>query len=354
MRFSVVVPTYNGADELPATLQSLAAITTASEWELIIVDNNSTDATRDIILAAAATFPTSLRYLFEPEQGRSAALNTGIHEARGDIIATTDDDIRVAPDWLDQAAAALDRLECHYVGGKVLPEWKGPQPAWIPNHGGRQWAVIALLDFGPDPIPYFTLPHRVPLGGNMAFRREAFERAGPWSNRVGRKKDTLLGQEAREWALRAKAAGLTGYYVPGMVVRHVVHRDRLNKRYFRRWYYWNGRSRALMYRDAWIDMQTPEDTTLDYSQVPHLLGVPRFFFRKVFSESARVARSAMRGDASESFDAELWLWFLLGVIHQRWMDRRVPRPPANDPKTNPAWAARHGGAPRDSSVTTTY
>ena len=329
MRFSVVLPTYNGADDLPETLRSLAAMTTKASWELIVVDNNSTDRTREVIETAARTFPVELRYVFETEQGRSAALNAGLRLARGEIIATTDDDIRVAPDWLDRAAEALETLQCDYVGGKVMPLWTAAQPRWIPNHGGRQWAVIALLDFGPEPIPYFKMPHRVPLGGNMAFRREAFERAGLWSNRVGRKKGTLLGQEAREWALRAKAAGLRGYYAPGMVVGHVVHSERLNRQYFRRWYYWNGISRALMYRDAWIDMQAPEETSLDFSRVPHILGVPRFFFSKALREIRRTIVSALKNDPAESFEAELWLWFFAGVLRQRFADRNIPRPPSD-------------------------
>jgi hypothetical protein len=200
--------------------------------------------------------------------------------------------------------------------------------------------VIALLDLGPEPIPYFRDPHRVPIGVNMAFRREAFERAGLWSNRVGRRKGTLLGQEVREWALRAHAAGLRGYYVPTMVVRHVVHQERLNKQYFRRWYYWNGVSRALMYRDAWIDMEAPEERSLDYSRVPHILGVPRFYYRKLLTEPARAVASAWKGDHAAAFSAELWVWFFLGIIRQRWQDRKLPRPPADDPAVNPALLAR--------------
>ena len=59
-----------------------------------------------------------------------------------------------------------------------------------------------------------------------------------------------------------------------MVVQHVIQHDRLNKRYFRRWYYWNGISRALLYRHAWIDMQAPESTEVDFSRVPHILRRP--------------------------------------------------------------------------------
>ena len=258
MKFSIVIPTYNRAGELRATLRSLSKLESPDPWEVIVADNNSTDDTRQVVLDAATGFPVELRYVFEREQGRSAALNAAIRESRGSIIVTTDDDVRVAPDWLSHASDALERFDCDYVGGRVLPLWGAPRPEWIPNHGGKQWAVIALLDYGDEPIPFFTQAHRVPLGVNMAFRREAFDRAGLWDNRVGRRKGTLLGQEVREWMSRARDAGLRGWYAPAMTVRHVIQADRLNKRYFRRWYHWNGISRALMYRNAWIDMQAPE------------------------------------------------------------------------------------------------
>jgi glucosyl-dolichyl phosphate glucuronosyltransferase len=328
MQFSVVIPTYNRADELAPTLRSLSALEVRVPWEVIVVDNNSTDSTRAVVEDAGRGFPVELSYVFEPEQGRSAALNAGIRKSRGAVIVTTDDDVRVEPDWLERAGEALDRLECDYVGGKVLPIWKAPRPAWIPDHGGKQWAVIALLDYGPEAIPFFTRAHRVPLGVNMAFRRQAFDRAGLWSNQVGRKKGTLLGQEVREWMYRARAAGLRGSYAPSMAVRHVIQGERLNKRYFRRWYYWNGISRALLYRDAWIDMQAPESTEVDFSRVPHILGVPRFFYRKAPREVWRWLTAALRSDAVGSFDAELWLWFFAGVFKQRWTDRHLPRPPA--------------------------
>jgi glycosyltransferase involved in cell wall biosynthesis len=329
MKFSVVIPTYNRADELRDTLTSMSRLASTDQWELLVVDNNSSDATPEVVREAARNFPVDLHYVFEPEQGRSAALNAGIGRSRGDIVVTTDDDVRVDPDWLERAGEALETLGCDYVGGKVLPLWGAPRPQWIPDHGGRQWAVIALLDYGPDPIPFFTQAHRVPLGVNMAFRREAFDRAGLWSNGVGRKKGTLLGQEVREWMYRARAAGLRGSYAPSMTVRHVIPGDRLNKRYFRRWYYWNGVSRALLYRDAWIDMQAPESTDLDFSRVPHVWGVPRFFYGKAPRELRRLCVRAWHGDRVGSFDAELWLWFFAGVLRQRWKDRKRPRPAAH-------------------------
>src|SRR3954465_11298508 len=95
MEFPIIIPTYNRADELRETIRSIAKLSVAGEWELLVVDNKSTDPTRAVAEGEGASFPGPLRYLFEPEQGRYAALNTGIRAATGRIIATTDDDARV-------------------------------------------------------------------------------------------------------------------------------------------------------------------------------------------------------------------------------------------------------------------
>src|SRR5215213_1970195 len=108
MKFSVVIATYNRADELPKTLASLAALQVSEPWEVIIVDNNSSDNTKEVVLNAVEGFPVRLRYLHERQQGRSAALNTGIKAAQGEIIATTDDDVRIERDWLTNAASELE------------------------------------------------------------------------------------------------------------------------------------------------------------------------------------------------------------------------------------------------------
>jgi glycosyltransferase involved in cell wall biosynthesis len=322
MKYSIVIATYNRAEDLRDTLQSLARLQPDGPWEVIVVDNNSPDDTRAVVETAAATFPVRLRYVFEQQQGRSPALNAGIRAARGEIIATTDDDVRVAPDWLNRAAEGLERLQCDYVGGRVLPIWGSPRPAWIPDHGGKQWAVIALLDYGPEPIEFGS---RVPLGVNMAFRRSAFARAGLFDPNTGRRAGTLLGQEVREWCIRARQAGLRGFYAPDMALRHIIPASRLNKAYFRRWFYWRGISRAMLYERAGLDMEAPEQTTLDFSTVPHICGVPRYLYRKALAAGAAWLRMTMRGRVLEAFEHETWLWFFAGVVRQRWADVRVGR-----------------------------
>ena len=320
MKYSIVIATYRRAADLGATLASLAALQPDGAWEVIVVDNNSPDDTRGVVERAARTFPVELRYLFEREQGRSPALNAGIRAARGEIVATTDDDVRVPADWLNRAAEGLERLRCDYVGGRVLPIWGGPRPVWLPNRGGKQWAVIALLDYGTQPIEFGA---RVPLGVNMAFRRSAFDTAGLFDPNTGRKAGTLLGQEVREWCIRARAAGIRGFYVPDMWLEHIIPADRLCKAYFRRWFYWRGISRAILYERAGLDMEAPERTTLDFSKVPHVAGVPRYLYRKALSSIGAWLRATLKRDAIAAFDHEVWLWFFAGIVKQRWADTRA-------------------------------
>jgi|ERR1051326_3294097 glycosyltransferase involved in cell wall biosynthesis len=321
MKFSVIIATYNRADELPKTLESLAGLKSNGPWEVIIVDNNSTDNTRDVVLERVDSFPVPLRYIMEKEQGRSAALNAGIRAAQGEILAITDDDVRVDEHWLLNSEQALNRLGCDYLGGKALPIWGGELPEWLPNRGGKHWGVIALLDYGPAPIEFGE--HQVPLGVNTVFKRECFERAGLWDNSIGRKAGTLLGQEVREWSQRARAAGLRGYYSPDLVVHHVIPADRLTKKYFRRWFYWHGISRAILYQNKRLDMESPESRELDFATVPHIAGVPRYLYRTCVKKFFSSGTALLRGDAIARFEDELWIWFFAGVLRQRWKDRQL-------------------------------
>lgn len=320
IKYSIVIATYNRADELRRTLQSLTGLRMARR-EIIVVDNNSTDATPAVVHEAAATSPVPIRYVHEPVQGRSAALNAGIAAAEGQIIVTTDDDVRVEADWLEQAGAALDSLQCDYVGGRVLPLWGGPRPRWLSDRPGPHWAVIALLDYGRKP---FELTTRMPLGVNMAFRRQAFDAVGGWDPRIGRKAGTLLGQEVREWCIRARARGVRGCYAPHLVVQHVIPADRLTKRYFRRWFYWRGISRALLFQQQGLDMESPQETRYDFTRVPRIAGTPRYLFRVALRHARQALAATLRARPVEAFEHELWLWMFGGILQQRWRDRHQP------------------------------
>jgi glycosyltransferase involved in cell wall biosynthesis len=201
---SVVLSTYNRVQVLPRALENLLDQDHDSgRYEIVVVDNNSSDGTRASIASFAAKAP-NLRYVFERKQGLSHARNSGIHAARAPLIGFTDDDVRVARDWVSTIARLFtDHPEVSCVGGKVLPSWSGPWPAWLTR---EHWGPLALVDYG-DTAFYVNSTRRLCLiGANSAYRREVFDRVGLFAPRVqalGRE----VGTEDHELLLRVWKAG---------------------------------------------------------------------------------------------------------------------------------------------------
>jgi glycosyltransferase involved in cell wall biosynthesis len=322
MRFTVIIATYNRAAQLDDTLHHLARLTTAQPWEVLVVDNSSSDGTPELVARTARDFPVPLRYLHEPTQGKYAAMNSGIRASRGQIIAATDDDARVAPDWLDRAEAGLLEHRCGFVGGLVRPLWDRPAPAWLDERSAIVQKVLAICNHGPAPREY-GLRLGWPLGVNVAYRREVFERAGLFDPSLGRKAGTLRSQAQREWHLRARAAGIKGFYLPDMIVEHRVIVDRLHKQYFRRWYYWHGISRAKLYWRFGLDPEEPE--ALQHTQpLPQIAGVPRRLLSKAVKSLRSWAWRSWRGEAAQTFEYEMWLCFFAGLTSELRRVRHIP------------------------------
>ena len=266
-------------------------------------------------------FPVPLRYAFEKEQGRSAALNYGFRIAHGEIIVTTDDDVRVEPDWLDthrvrprdeSSATTSAAASCRSGSRRRRAGFRGPTAAC-----GRSSRCSTTA---PTPIRFGA---RVPLGVNMAMRREAIERVGGFDTAIGRKAGTLLGQEVREWCLRAPAAGLTGYYIPAIVVAAPDSRRPAEQGATSAAGSTGAASAArCCTRRPASTWRAPEQSTLDFSQVPHVAGVPRYLFRSaVAARPRRRSRATLRRDPITAFERELWLWLFAGIVAQRWHDR---------------------------------
>jgi glucosyl-dolichyl phosphate glucuronosyltransferase len=322
MHFTVIIATYNRSEHLADTLLHLASLTTTRPWEVIVVDNNSSDDTPDVLKRLAHAFPVPLRYLHEPVQGKYGALNAGIRASRGRIIAATDDDAHVAPDWLDRAEAGLREHDCGFVGGPVRPLWDGEPPTWLDPSNPAVQKVIAICDYGPAPREY-GIRMGWPLGVNVAYRRESFERAGLFDPSLGRTAGTLRSQSQREWHLRARAAGIRGFYIPGMLVEHRVVVDRLQKEYFRRWHYWHGISRGTMYWRFGFDPEEPE--ALQHIQpLPAIAGVPSRLIRKAVRSLRSWTWRRTRGEARRAFDYEMWLCFFAGIAVECRRQRRIP------------------------------
>jgi glycosyltransferase involved in cell wall biosynthesis len=314
MRYTVVISTYNRARSLSETLVALAQIQTTRSWEVLVVDNRSTDDTAAVATAMAAGYPVELRYLYEPTSGKYHAMNTAVRAARGEIIAATDDDAVVDPQWLERADDALQSLQCDFVGGPVAPLWQRPPPAWLDLSAPAIQKVLALLDYGTA-VREFGAGIGWPLGVNVAYRREAFAKAGLFNPSLGRKAGTLRSQAQREWHLRARGAGCRGFYVPDMRVQHRVEPERLERQYFRRWHYWHGISRARLYYGSGFDPEEPEAARYD-RPLPSILGVPRRLFPKALASLRSWIWRGLRGHTAQAFEYELWLCFFAGLSRQ--------------------------------------
>ena len=223
---SVVVCTYRNPELLAKTLASLVTQTLDSaRYEVIVVDNNSNDSTPDVV----ARFP-SVRYVFEPEQGLSAARNAGIRAARSDIIAYIDDDAEAAPVWLQSLLDVYDRFpDALAVGGKAVPIWDAPPPSWLTEKHHR---TLSLVSWG-EQTRRLEWPERI-IGVNCSFRRRVFERYGLFDVQLGRLGASLIGAEEVALQRRIQEDGGAVYYTPDAVVQHHVPASRLTRLYFQR------------------------------------------------------------------------------------------------------------------------
>jgi glucosyl-dolichyl phosphate glucuronosyltransferase len=236
IQVSAVIGTYNRAHLLKGTLEALASqeALDSLKWEIVVVDNNSSDTTAQVVAALSKTTATPVRYVFEPQLGVSHARNRGIKEARGSIIAFTDDDVLPASDWITQLVAAIDRWNAQGVGGRILPLWEASPPRWLTDNQ-HLCNRLAIMDFETSGL--LTLPVRAQpqvWGANMAFRRELFERVGGFDPRLGGLGKKLFRGEETDLVNRALELGLKIAYDAGPTVFHRIGSDRMRKAYFRK------------------------------------------------------------------------------------------------------------------------
>jgi glucosyl-dolichyl phosphate glucuronosyltransferase len=312
---TILICTRNRHLLLGQTLDSLAELAIPQHWrcEVLVVDNGSTDRTRETVLDRAPGFARRLRYLHEARPGKSNAMNAGIAASTADVLASTDDDVRVGRDWLVAACEPLrGSSQFAYTGGPVRPMWDGPCPDWFPRTSSDLWGTIAILDYGPAAFE-FEAQRKVPLGANVALRRDLVERIGGFVPALGRSTTrVLLGQELPEFFRRARAAGARGLYVPEMEVFHHIPAARLTPSYCRRWWFGKGVSRARVDR-----LHPLTELGLDLRSTPHVVDVPRFMFGDACRDLWKWTWAAMRRRADERVRLETRLCYFLGYLWKR-------------------------------------
>lgn len=244
MKLSIIIATYNRTRDLQRALESVVRQTTdARDWECVVVNNNSSDTTaEDFERFAVAHADFALRMVHEPKQGLSNARNCGIAAAQGDLLAIVDDDETLEPTFAESYIRFFDSHPAVVAaGGGVVPCYESERPQWMSHYPERM--IANPIDMGRRARPFPS--HRVPAGGNMAFRREVFERVGVFNPALGRNGESLSGGEENDLFARLREAGHTAWYVPHAAIFHHIPDSKLTDDYFDRLSYNVGRSKRL-------------------------------------------------------------------------------------------------------------
>lgn len=229
MKASIIIPTHNRADVLLLCLGAVSRLKTdPSSFEVLVVDNLSTDNTKDVCIGFAKKHPNlSVRYIFESTQGVSYARNRGVKEAQGEIICLLDDDSPPTPEWLDHLLQPFSDPTVGCAGGQSIPDFQGQQvPDWLKGDLRGLLSGYGLPFNEPTPVSRWE---HYPLSCNMAIQRKLFDELGYFRIDLDRTGTQALAAGDTEMADRIHKAGWKVMYVPNAPVRHIVSPGRLTK-----------------------------------------------------------------------------------------------------------------------------
>jgi len=271
MRLTVGICTWNRSSLLRQGLERMThlIIPAGVEWELLIVNNNCTDDTDSAIASFASRLP--IRRLFQPQPGKSHALNLAVTEASGEYILWTDDDTLMDQDWLAAYFRAFQQWPSTvFFGGPIQPWFAVPPPKWLKQafpHYGSAWH---LRDFGEHPI-LLNSADRFPYGPNWAIRANE-QRRYPYDPRFGPRAGRHPGGEETLLMRSLLADGYHGRWVPDARVLHYVPPEHMTTWRLRKIFFGYGRFLALTNPPARVAM---------------LFGRPRWAWRHAVTAEGR-------------------------------------------------------------------
>ena len=278
---SVIIPTRNRCDYLKDALESILWQSLNKElFEVIVVDNGSTDATKEVVESFKDKLP-NLSFVFEPKPGLHEGRHAGLRAAKSDILVYADDDIIAFKTWLEGIYESFQEEDVVLVGGKDLPKYEGEVPFWIKEKwyelipDGHCMPQLSLIDFGDevkDIHPGYV------YGCNFAIRKWVVEKAGgflpdgmPWEKIEYRGSgETYISAFINRNYLRA-------VYNPKASIYHRVPKSRLTVDYFKKWYFSIGVSMS------YDELRNPQIEILDNTKLPLKKRV-RHLVRRIIGE----------------------------------------------------------------------
>jgi glycosyltransferase involved in cell wall biosynthesis len=306
---SVLLATRDRGPLLRDTFSSFCQLDTSGlRWELIAIDNGSTDDTGAVLAEFSRRLP--LAVLHEPRPGKNAALNRGLELARGELLVFTDDDVLAERGWLQaHTRAARDWPEASIFAGRIVPRFPEGTPRHLQEHG----LIRSLLcEFAPQPQEGFTTAS--PLGANFSVRARAMQNLrfadgiGP-----GAGKNYAMGSET-ELLKRLTELGNRTVYLPGAMIEHVIQPHQLDLQWLlgRNFRLGRGLSRmGYIYGEA----------------ARRFLGVPFALWRELARTQVRYALSRFLG-WPRNFDIACEYQRLRGALHEHRLMSREPGAPS--------------------------
>jgi len=284
---SIILPTYNRCEMLRNALQSLVCQETSGEfsYEIVAVDNASTDATKAIVEEVAANSPVPVRYIYESQPGPAPARNAGINNARGEWLAFFDDDERADRQWLSNLHRAALETKASIVGGAMHLDLPADVLARLNPFVRR--TSLREITYYPTVCQYGN--ERLPGTNNALVARRVFDEIGTFDATI------VSGGSDSDFFLRARAAGIAMYYTPHAVVRHYIAPNRLTVDYFR----WDAQQGCSAF--ALLDYEHKGELKLAVlcaARIAHALLVV----------APRLAWSRLRNDSAEILGQRVRLW----------------------------------------------
>jgi glycosyltransferase involved in cell wall biosynthesis len=295
MFLSIIVCTYNRCESLKNTLDSFLVLDTSKDfnYEIIIVNNNSTDNTAKIVNEYLDKSRGRLRYLFEPIQGKGSALNSGIKEAKGEIIVCTDDDCIVERHWLLRIHQIFETKNIDLLGGKVIPFFTVEIPNWLKDYKNNLFKYpLMLFDLDEDYLEVNEKNKFFPIGANTSFRKSSFYKFGKYI-KWGRAQDIEL---CYKWY---KAGARIGYS-PEVVVYHNTSPHRMTKNYFRKFFFQTGKDHSTIFKEK-------------YHNGEKILKTPLWVYKELIQSFLVFFKKTITLD-KKRFTEELRFWHNLGIF----------------------------------------
>jgi glucosyl-dolichyl phosphate glucuronosyltransferase len=233
LQLSIIICSYNRARYITEALESLYRQTVSKTlYEVIIVDNNSTDNTKDVCSAYIARHPDlNTRYREEKNQGSSFARNTGAVIAQSPLLCFMDDDAIANPDFIEKVLSLFaNNALADACGGRIIPKYIPEEPKWMSYYVS---SLVGNFDYSKQPEEF--KPDKYPLESNMIVKKTSFDEIKGFNTALPGVKGTLrIGGEGKDFFMRLKATGKRVYYDPAIIVQHVVEVNRLTKEYMYR------------------------------------------------------------------------------------------------------------------------